>query len=97
MCCSSEAFRACAQVDVRNVIHYGWPQSLEQYFQEAGRAGRDGKRSNCVLFADLSKMPSLLPSKYCSEAQRQHKMVSLKALYKYALGCNSCRVRCVSS
>ena len=77
---------------MRNVIHYGWPQSLEQYFQEAGRAGRDGKRSNCVLFADLSNIPSLLPSK-CSAAQTQHKLKALKALYFYALRCNSCRVR----
>lgn len=51
------------RADVRNVIHYGWPQSIEQYFQEAGRAGRDGQDANCVLFADLSVLPSLLPSK----------------------------------
>jgi ATP-dependent DNA helicase RecQ len=38
--------------DIRYIIHYQAPASLEQYVQEAGRAGRDGRRADCVLLYD---------------------------------------------
>jgi ATP-dependent DNA helicase RecQ len=38
--------------NIRYIVHYTSPASLEQYVQEAGRAGRDGRKANCVLLFD---------------------------------------------
>ncbi len=45
--------------DVRSVIHYDLPSSIEAYYQEAGRAGRDGKKSYAVLLYDQNDIDRL--------------------------------------
>ncbi|XP_009379064.2 ATP-dependent DNA helicase RecQ-like [Pyrus x bretschneideri] len=73
--------------NIRQVIHYGCPKSLESYYQESGRCGRDGIASVCWLYytrSDFAKADFYIGELH-SESQRKAVVESLMAAQRYCL------------
>jgi ATP-dependent DNA helicase RecQ len=67
-------------------LHYDLPKNLESYYQEIGRSGRDGVRSDCLLlfsYADISKINYFIDQKE-DERERFSAKLHLEAMIKYA-------------
>ena len=72
--------------NVRFVLHYDLPKNLESYYQEIGRSGRDGVRSDCLLlfsYGDISKINYFIDQKE-NERERLSAKMHLEAMIKYA-------------
>jgi bloom syndrome protein len=84
--------------NVRFVFHYSLPKTMEGYFQEAGRAGRDQREAHCLLFynySDKSRLARMiLGSDNCTQEQKRQHLESLNRVVQYCENIQDCRVCC---
>lgn len=92
--CNFNSYDTLRETTTRRIIHYGPPKTVEEYYQQIGRAGRDGLEARCTMFCnnvDFDQYKSDFYLGNLSAKIRSYQEMNIDALRRYALSDEVCR------